>query len=325
MSTVSVCIPVYNRRDELGRALHSVVSQTYQDLDVVVVDNASTDGSHEVALEYARVDPRIRVTRNDELVGKVENWRRCLELARGEFVKLLFSDDWLAPAAIEKSVRVLAARPDVGFVYTGMTWDLGDRQSVCYAAETDRDEDAVEFLLRSAEIADHVPVTTSCVLLRTADVLEAFEDRIPARLDADTHGIGVGYSGLLLWKCADRAPFVHHIGEVLAYSADQRTGTPGSREAYRSKYETLWWGYRNAFGHFVDGGARSRRERRDLVTAMFLSTIALRPGGAGERLRTFRRIFPDFALRDLRPFGAHNRRLLARRVLTPPDPIEILG
>ena len=74
MTTVSVCIPVYNRRDELDRALRSVVSQTYQDLDIVVVDNASTDGSHEVALKYAQADPRIRVTRNDELEQRYRLW-----------------------------------------------------------------------------------------------------------------------------------------------------------------------------------------------------------------------------------------------------------
>lgn len=323
--TVSVCVPVYNRASELDRALRSVVEQTYQDLDIVVLDNASTDDSHAVASRYARADPRIRVHRNDELIGKAENWRRCLEFARGEYVKLLFSDDWLAPTAIERAVAVLAAQPRVGFVYSAMTWSVGDTEHPCYTGDGDRRVSAQEFLCHSATVADIVPVSASCVLLRTADAQRFFEERIPSRLPEDTHGIGIGYSGMLLWRCCDHYPEVHHLGEVLTYAADPQTGEVNSRTRYRERYEMLWWGHRNAFAHFVRTCGQPRAVLRELVTAMFVSTVPLRPKGFRLRLPRFRLLFPDLTWRDLRPFGPLVRPILVHRLRTPPDPVEIIG
>ncbi|WP_431936263.1 glycosyltransferase family 2 protein [Micromonospora sp. RP3T] len=323
--TVSVCIPVYNRAAELDRALRSVVQQTYSDLDIVVVDNASTDDSHAVARQYAAADSRVQVWRNPTLLGKVENWQRCLEHARGAYLKLLFSDDWLAPHAIERAVTVLEARPQVGFVYSGMTWRHADRLSHCYVADADHTMGSLEFLHHSATVADLVPVTTSCVLMRTADAHALFEPRIPARLADDTHAIGVGYSGMLLWRCADRYPEVHHLGEVLAHSADLQTGEVNSRIRYRDRHEMLWWGHRNAFAHFVRTCSLPLAVQRALVSTMFFSTVPLRGKERAARMQTFRQLFPEFRIHHLRPTHPQVFPHLRYRLGVPPDPQEILS
>ena len=94
---VSVAIPVYNGARHLPAALESVLLQTHPAAEVVLVDDASTDGSPEVILGAARRDPRVRYARNERTLGMVENWNRCLELCRGEWVKLMGQDDRLAP------------------------------------------------------------------------------------------------------------------------------------------------------------------------------------------------------------------------------------
>ncbi|MBV9844596.1 MAG: glycosyltransferase family 2 protein [Kutzneria sp.] len=325
MAKVSICIPVYNRAEQLDRALRSAIGQTYSDLDIIVLDNASTDASLEVARSHAAHDPRVRVERNDTTLDKAANWRRCLSFARGEYVKLLFSDDWISEEAIERAVRVLDARPDIGFVYTAMSWTEHGSTNTCYTADSDEDMASVDFLYRSATIADLVPVSTSCVVVRTSDAVTLFEERIPARLSRDTHHIGVGYSAILLWRCCDRYPAVHHIGAVLAHSAEATSGELNSRTRYRDQYETLWWGYRNAFAHFLSGCGQPDEVLRGLMTTVVVSTVPLRPYGARKRLRRLRLLFPELRMLALRPFQARVRPFLAHRLLHPPDPVEILG
>jgi glycosyltransferase involved in cell wall biosynthesis len=115
---VSVCVPVYRRPELVVEAVRSALAQSFSDLEVVVVDNASPDGTWEACQAVAREDDRVRVFRNDTNLGPVGNWERCLAEARGEFAKLLFSDDLLEPRYLEATVPVLAGDPQTGLVWT---------------------------------------------------------------------------------------------------------------------------------------------------------------------------------------------------------------
>ena len=99
---VTVCIPVYNGHAFLDRCLQAIVKQTYDNLDILVVDNQSTDDSAALLAGWAGRDPRIRVVTNDANIGLVPNRNRCIELARGEWIKFMDVDDVLAPTAIER-------------------------------------------------------------------------------------------------------------------------------------------------------------------------------------------------------------------------------
>src|SRR5215510_13005625 len=81
---VSICIPMFDAGRFLLDAIASARAQTYQDVEIIIVDNYSRDGSFELAEEAARADPRIRLHRNDQNVGMQRNFGRCLELARGD-------------------------------------------------------------------------------------------------------------------------------------------------------------------------------------------------------------------------------------------------
>jgi glycosyltransferase involved in cell wall biosynthesis len=104
--TVSICIPVYNTASYLPQAIDSALAQTYTDFELLIVDNASTDGTYEIAANSAKKDPRIRVVRNDTNIGSNANFNRTFELARGTWIKSLCGDDWLEPDCIERMMAL---------------------------------------------------------------------------------------------------------------------------------------------------------------------------------------------------------------------------
>ncbi len=110
---VSILIPTYNREKYVETALRSAREQTYRDVEVVVVDNASTDTTLDVVERASREDSRVRVHVNETNLGMGGNFTRCLELARGEYVKYLMSDDVLAPRNVERLLAPMLAEPGV--------------------------------------------------------------------------------------------------------------------------------------------------------------------------------------------------------------------
>ena len=114
---VSVVLPSYNHEPFLARALDSVLAQTYQDFEIVITDDASTDGSVDVLRTYAKQDSRIRlfVNRFNYETHSVNNGIRH---ACGEYVALLHSDDEFWPTKLEKQVRFLDDHPEVAAVFT---------------------------------------------------------------------------------------------------------------------------------------------------------------------------------------------------------------
>jgi glycosyltransferase involved in cell wall biosynthesis len=115
---VSFAIPVRNGERFLGRALDSLLAQDFDDFEIVVCDNASTDKTPEVMRRYAERDPRVRCILNEEDIGQIENFNRVYELSRGEFFRWMGADDWLEPAYARKCVAVLDTRPDAVGVTT---------------------------------------------------------------------------------------------------------------------------------------------------------------------------------------------------------------
>lgn len=110
---VAVCIPVYNARPYLAATIESVLRQTYENWTLTVVENRSTDGSRELLEELARKadDPRIRLHFNEEHLDMPSNLNRALELAEGDFVKLLCADDGLAFECLDRQVAALQEHP----------------------------------------------------------------------------------------------------------------------------------------------------------------------------------------------------------------------
>jgi hypothetical protein len=101
----SICIPTYNGAHYLGEAIESALAQTTSDWELLIVDDGSTDDTLELVDRFAESDRRIRAVRNERNVGLAGNWNRCLELARGDWVKFLFQDDLLEPSCLEELLK----------------------------------------------------------------------------------------------------------------------------------------------------------------------------------------------------------------------------
>ena len=104
---ISVCIPAYRGKAHLRAAIDSVLSQTFSNLELVIIDDNSRDGTDELVASYA--DPRIRFLRNEVTLGPEGNWNRCLREARGIYFKLLPQDDTLDSTCLAKQVAPLEA------------------------------------------------------------------------------------------------------------------------------------------------------------------------------------------------------------------------
>jgi GT2 family glycosyltransferase len=102
MDLVSICIPTYNGAEFLDECLRCAVAQTHPNLEILIVDDSSSDDTLQIARAYASRDARIAVHRNEKNLGLVGNWNRCIELASGTWIKFLFQDDLLHPECVEK-------------------------------------------------------------------------------------------------------------------------------------------------------------------------------------------------------------------------------
>ncbi|WP_271601004.1 glycosyltransferase family 2 protein [Bradyrhizobium sp. CCBAU 45384] len=119
--TISVGLAVRNGRHIVGRCIESILSQDFADFELVICDNVSDDGTIDTLEEYARADPRVRISVNAVNIGSHENMRRVLDLSRGTFFRWISADDWLEPKYLSACVRALENRPDAIGVTTWFT------------------------------------------------------------------------------------------------------------------------------------------------------------------------------------------------------------
>ena len=203
---VTVAIPTYNRAAFIRDAIDSVLAQTFSDFELIILDDASTDGTAEIARSYD--DPRLQYRRNPSNIGMTGNWNLGFELAQGRLVALLHDDDRWAPEFLERAVQLFARSPDVGFAYAptrpidrqGRV--VGDaRLGLATADRVFPPPEALDRLVRRTE------VSVAAVLVRRAAFFEAggFRDRWPYHMDWE------------LWiKIASRHS-VGFLSEVLGY------------------------------------------------------------------------------------------------------------
>lgn len=129
--TVSVLLPTYNSASFLDEAIQSVLDQTYADFELIIVDNCSTDNSASVIEKYIK-DKRVRYFKNKTNIGLVGNFNKCLEYARGEYIKYICSDDKFHPELLQKYVPIFNQYPNVALVtsyraifgFKNYTWEL---------------------------------------------------------------------------------------------------------------------------------------------------------------------------------------------------------
>ena len=213
--TVSILIPTYNRENLITETVQSALTQTYQDFEVVIVDNHSTDKTYEVCLDLAKADPRIRVYQNQENIGPVRNWQRCVELAKGEYVKIIFSDDLIHRTFLEKTMALFT--DNVGFVFTAIA--LGDdlntiKRYECFSLFNRKLEN---FKFINLFIKKIINVHPGCAIFRKKDLTKNLLNTIdsPTLTGFENHGAGVDIIPFLL--TAQDYNFVCYVSDPLSF------------------------------------------------------------------------------------------------------------
>ena len=114
---VSVGLPVYNGEEFLAEAIDSILAQTFQDFELIICDNASTDSTAEICRSHAAIDKRIRYYRNEQNIGAAPNFNRVFELSKGEYFKWMAHDDVCRSRCLEKCVDALDKNSELVMAY----------------------------------------------------------------------------------------------------------------------------------------------------------------------------------------------------------------
>jgi glycosyltransferase involved in cell wall biosynthesis len=114
---ISIGMPVYNGAVFLNEAIDSLLDQTFEDFELVISDNASTDETRDICMHYAENDPRVRYYRNAENIGAARNYNRVFELSYGEYFKWAAHDDICGERFLQRCVETLEKDKNVVLCY----------------------------------------------------------------------------------------------------------------------------------------------------------------------------------------------------------------
>ncbi|MGD0002798.1 MAG: glycosyltransferase family 2 protein [Anaerolineaceae bacterium] len=124
---VSIGLPVYNGERFIQRALDSLLAQDYSNLEIIISDNSSTDRTGNICLACQEKDARVRYYRNDANIGMMGNFKRTLDLARGEYFMFAAHDDRWSPEFISSLLLDLGGHPESGVVMSAL--DVVDEEN----------------------------------------------------------------------------------------------------------------------------------------------------------------------------------------------------
>jgi len=216
---VSILIPVFNRQDHIAECIQSALDQTYRPIEIIVVDNASTDQTWEIIQNLASEHAQLSVFRNPENVGPVRNWKRCIEMADGPLAKFLFSDDLLYPNYLTATVPLLT--DNVGFVFTGgIIGQTPGHGSLSYVwPNVPTITSGRRFVLEYGygPMSTPLPVSPVAGLFRTADLHANLRTEF---IHSDLTGLeahGAGPDLLFYLLAASHYPKVAHLDKPLTF------------------------------------------------------------------------------------------------------------
>ncbi|MFM2343381.1 MAG: hypothetical protein RLZZ592_3034 [Pseudomonadota bacterium] len=293
---VSILIPTYNRADLISATIQSALAQTYPALEVVVVDNASTDNTWKVVQTIAATDARVRPFRNAVNVGPVNNWLECARHAQGVYSKILWSDDLLHPNFLAATVPFLED-DDTGFVYTAtriFSDGRDDLQAPLEYARLPTGRYNSSDFIEGSLLGEPFPVSPGCAIFRTADLQKNLWGDIPNAIGSDFRKHAIGNDLLLFLLTAQdyrkfavvREPlalFREHAGSISVRSGPGRlilhydlvrayfAQTYIKDRRLLTRLNTLLWWHQRQYG----GGQYGIKSVRDFYPEAGFSDISL--------------------------------------------------
>jgi glycosyltransferase involved in cell wall biosynthesis len=183
---VSFVVPTHNYAHFVDEAVLSLLGQTFTGLEVIIIDDASTDDTPAVLRQFAS-DGRVRLIRHQRNIGHIRTYNEGLALARGEFVGLLSADDLcLTSEAVARQVAVFDSDPDIGFVYSALTF-VDDAAGIV-GEHGHRAKDGVRDGLdefHDLVFGNHVPASGTLVRASCHADVGYYDERLPHAGDWD--------------------------------------------------------------------------------------------------------------------------------------------
>lgn len=127
---VSIIMAVYNGETFLAQALDSLLAQDHLNIEIIILDNISTDKTPEICCQYAAKDNRIRFMCDKERVDGVEGQKRATEHVRGEYVMIACDDDVYHPSYISRLLKILKSNPETGLAFSGFDYIFPDGSKI---------------------------------------------------------------------------------------------------------------------------------------------------------------------------------------------------
>lgn len=214
---VSILIPVYNRASIVSRAIDSALSQTYSNIEIIIVDNNSTDSTWDILLKYKQRDSRIKIFKNETNIGPVRNWLRCINESSGKYIKFLWSDDTIAPTFIGETTAILENNPLIGFTYTKVDIIIDGIHSESYNLGASGHYETKKFIKNSLLSPYTVPVSPGCALFRRDDIINSFVINIKNPYNIDYSASGAGNDMLFFLSTCLKYPYFYFINTTLSF------------------------------------------------------------------------------------------------------------
>lgn len=215
---VSIMIPVYNREAIIRETLECAINQTYKNLEIIVSDNCSTDGTWSVLEEYEKKDNRIKIFRNKVNLGPVLNWKKCIDNLQGEYTKILWSDDLITLDFVEKTIDLFDE--ETAFVISGIRiFNSDDNSTLVVSKFQEKQVYANDEYLKSLLFDNEqgFPVSPGCALFRTSDIIDSYFDQIPNSENLDFKRFGAGNDLLFFLITANKYRYVKCLNEIASF------------------------------------------------------------------------------------------------------------
>jgi len=214
---ISVCIPTYNREKILSHTLESVLNQTYKNIEIIISDNCSNDKTWKIIKDYAHKDERIKIFQMKRNVGPVKNWQNCFNHSRGEYIKFLWSDDYLDLDYLEKSIKVFGE--DIGFIYSPVKWyNISNMKInhniIGYKPISNLD---ISFFIQKLIMGGDVPVSGSCALFRRKIISKVFTKDMTTSIGLDCTQNGAGIDALMFLCTGNEYEKFSYLQDTFTY------------------------------------------------------------------------------------------------------------
>jgi len=237
---VSVILPTFNRAEILKKSINSVLSQTYKNFELIIIDDSSTDETERTILEYQKKDSRIKIIRNEKNIGFVKSLNKAIKQSQGKYIARLDDDDfWSSSQKLEKQIGFLENNPDYVLISAGIIYINKYGEEVKRYLPPENDKDIRKLMLITSPLVHIASVFTK----KSWETVHGYDEEFYFSQDWD------------LWAKLGSVGKMYNIQEYLTYSLASNQNRSNKkmsyhlwlnlkiRMKYRKNYPYFWQGY----------------------------------------------------------------------------------